>query len=176
MRVAGRITTAVLVAFTLAACDSATKVADTGELQIAVTGVSGAAPAVRVTGNGFETTISSSRTLSLAPGTYTIEAPNVTGPLTYYAAAPTQTATVALGRTSSAAVRYSAQPVAGAHVPGLDPFDSTMIAFMAARNIPSATLAISVGGTLRYSLARRNVASGSSGVDFAALFQPNARE
>ena len=153
MGIAGRITTAVLVALTLAACDNATKVADTGELQIAITGASGAAPAVRVTGNGFETTVTTSQTLSLAPGTYTIEAPNVTAPVARYSAAPTQTATVALGQVTAAAVRYSAQPVAGAHVAGLDPFDSTMIAFMAARNIPSATLAISVGGTLRYSRA-----------------------
>ena len=140
-------------ALLLAACDGSTEIADKGELQISVSGTGVVAPAVRVTGPSFETTITASQTLSLAPGTYTIEAPNVTSPVTLYSAAPTQTATVALGSVTTAGVRYSAQPVAGAHVPGLDQFDSTMIAFMAARNIRSATLAVSFGGTVRYSRA-----------------------
>lgn len=154
MSIARRIPLAALVALALAACDGGpTDLSDKGELQISVSGTGVVTPAVRVTGPGFETTITTSQTLTLAPGTYTIEAPSVTSPVTLYSAAPTQTATVSLGQSTFAGVRYSAQPIAGAHVPGLDPFDSTMIAFMAARNIRSATLAVSSGGTLRYSRA-----------------------
>lgn len=148
-----RWTTTSVAALLALACDKSTGVADKGDLTIVVSGVGAASPSVHVTGANFDTTITSTVTLTLAPGNYTIAAPDIAGATTRYSAAPTQIAEVAAGYARTAGVRYSALPVSGTHVPGLDPFDSTMIAFMAARNIRAGTLTVSVGTTVRYSRA-----------------------
>lgn len=120
-----------------------------------ITGLPAAtAGAVTLSGPSLNTTVSATTTFpNLTAGTYTVSAPNIQGATPLYAAALTQSVEVTPGETHVARVRYGTLPVAGDHVPSLDLFDSAMVAFMSARSIRSGVLAISVGGTLRYSRA-----------------------
>jgi CubicO group peptidase (beta-lactamase class C family) len=132
---------------------------DSGALTVVVAGVNtGLTASVRVLGvspgSTLDTTISQTTTFAaLRPATYSVSSGPIVGATTLYAAAGTQSVTVAKGQTATARVRYSTLPITGTHVPALDAFDSTMIAFMAARNIRAGTLAISRGGVLLYSRA-----------------------
>lgn len=84
----------------------------TGSLQVNINALpAGVNAAVRVTGpNNFAQDLSASRTLaSLAPGSYTVTAANVSaGSATYTATPATQTVTVTAGATASATLAYSA--------------------------------------------------------------------
>lgn len=84
----------------------------TGSLQVNINALpTGVNAAVRVTGpNNFAQDLSASRTLaSLAPGSYTVTAANVSaGSATYTATPATQTVTVTAGATASATLAYSA--------------------------------------------------------------------
>ena len=152
-------------------CDSSPTgpASDTGSLTVVVAGVgTGLNASVRVlstsAGAVFDSTISKTTTFAaLAPATYTVSSTPIVGGTTLYPAAVTQSVTVTRGQAASAQVRFSNLPISGAHVPALDPFDSTMIAFMAARNIRAGTLAISRGGVLVYSRAFGWATSSQSG-------------
>lgn len=148
------------VAVAALGCDSTPTgpAADSGSLTVVVAGVSAGVASVRIVGTSggstLDTTISQTTTFAaLAPATYTVSSAPIVGVTTLYPAAPTQSVTVAKGEAATARVRFSQLPISGAHVPALDAFDSTMIAFMAARNIRAGTLAISRGGVTVYSRA-----------------------
>ena len=143
----------VAAALLLAACDKPIAPGDTGSLTVRISGLPAQSPAV-VTLNGpsLNSTIASTTTFhALTPGTYTVGAPNVQGATPRYPTALTQTIEVVAGETQTANVRYGTLPVSGNHVPQLDLFDSAMVAFMNARSIRSGVMAISIGGTIRYS-------------------------
>ena len=106
-----------------------------------------------MSGPGINTTITATRTFQLAPGTYTVSAPDIQGATPMFSAATTQTVEVIADSARSATVRYGPLPVSGDHVPALDLFDSAMVAFMSARSIRSGAIAISIGSNLRYSRA-----------------------
>ncbi len=82
----------------------------TGSLAITITGLpSGASAGVTVSGpNGYSTQLTSSQTLQLAPGSYTVTANSVSaGSSNYYPAVASQTATVSISTSSSVTVNYS---------------------------------------------------------------------
>jgi CubicO group peptidase (beta-lactamase class C family) len=142
-----------LVALAAIGCgDSPTGLPDAGALTVTIAGVApGRTASVRVLGAGFDTTVTQTHTFTaLAPATYTVSSTTIPGAPVLYPAATTQTVDVATGQTAIARVRFSNLPISGAHVPALD---STMIAFMAARNIRAGTLAISRNGVMQYSRA-----------------------
>ncbi len=70
---------------------------------------SNAAASVAVTGpNGYSTQLTSSQTLQLTPGTYTVNANSVgAGSSTYYPAVASQTSTVSISTPASVTVNYS---------------------------------------------------------------------
>jgi hypothetical protein len=81
-----------------------------GSLVVTVTGLTGTDAAITVTGpSGFSRALTATATLaSLAPGSYTIAASNVTVSGQLFAPAPqSQTATVVAGQTANASVAYA---------------------------------------------------------------------
>ncbi len=87
-----------------------TYVASSGALSVTVTGLSGGAAAVAVSGpGGFSASLTGSETLNgLAPGLYQVNAAAVVvGGTTYSPQAPNQSATVTAGSTAAVQVTYS---------------------------------------------------------------------
>ncbi len=81
----------------------------TGALDVQVLGLPSNADAnVTVSSGGVSQLVTSSRTLGLAPGTYTVSAePVLTGQFVMGPTAPTQTVAVALGQTTTVTVNYN---------------------------------------------------------------------
>jgi len=81
----------------------------TGVLEVQVLGLpSNADASVTVSAGGVSQLVTSSRTLGLAPGEYTVSAePVLTGQFVMGPTAPTQTVAVALGQTASVTVSYN---------------------------------------------------------------------
>jgi probable HAF family extracellular repeat protein len=111
-----RITITCLFAAALTACGggggsgTSTPPPSQGSLIVTITSLpSGSAASVTVSGpNGYSTQLTSSQTLQLSPGSYTVAAnPVGVGSSTYYSAVASQTATVAISTPVSVTVNYS---------------------------------------------------------------------
>lgn len=116
-RIAALSILALLLSVVLGACNSA---APNGSLKVTVTGLpTGVQGKVMVTGpGGYSQTVTSSATLIVSPGTYSVTAAPTTGtnsivPLAYDGTASSPTVNVAANATASTTASYTVRPGSG---------------------------------------------------------------
>lgn len=126
----------------------------TATLRVEITGLPpGVAANVAIErSGGASTTLTASRDVMLAPGTYTV-CTKTTGGTPHYPVVPTQTIALADSQVVVVRSRYAPFPVSGVAVPTLVAYDDSVIAFMRARSISAGVLAVYRGGSVVFSRA-----------------------
>jgi CubicO group peptidase (beta-lactamase class C family) len=121
-------------------------------IDVTVVGLpAGAIANVTVDGNGSSRIVTGTMSVPLSAGIYTISAGSLQhGVTTWYPNLASRSVEVGSGQRWPIRIRYGKLPVSGAHQPGLDLFDSAMVAFMAARHIGAGTVSISRAGNTLY--------------------------
>ena len=121
-------------------------------IDITIVGLpAGAIANVTVDGNGSSRIVTGSTTVPLPAGTYTISAGSLQyGAATWYPNLASRSVEIGSGQRWPMRIRYGRLPVSGAHQPGLDLFDSAMVAFMTARHIGAGTVSVSRAGSALY--------------------------